>query len=139
MRVDRAIQNYGDVKVTTGVASADNIQLIQMLFDGLLESLSVARGHILHRNIGEKCKAVARASRIVLGLQRALDFENGGELANHLNELYSYVIRRLFQANARNDLEILDEVYGLMKEIRDAWQEVPSLIPPGNPSGGSVN
>ena len=34
----RAIQSYGDVKVSSGVASANNVQLIQMLFDGLLES-----------------------------------------------------------------------------------------------------
>ena len=132
MRLNRAIQSYADVNVGTRVATANNVQLIQMLFDGLLESLVAARGHIQHRNIHEKCKAVARASRIVLGLQGALDFEKGGELANNLNELYSYVTRRLFHANTYNDLMVLDEVYGLMKEIRDAWEEVPSLVPAGN-------
>ena len=71
----RAIQSYGDVKVSSGVATANNVQLIQMLFDGLLESLSTARGHIQHKNITEKSKAIARASRIVIGLQGALDFE----------------------------------------------------------------
>jgi flagellar secretion chaperone FliS len=126
----RAIQSYGEVKVTSGVATANNVQLIQMLFDGLLESIAVARGHIVHLNINEKSKAIARASRIVLGLQGALDFEKGGDLANNLNELYSYVTRRLFQANASNDLKILDEVESLMSEIRDAWKEVPSLVPP---------
>ncbi len=45
----RAIQSYGDVKVSSGVATANNVQLIQMLFDGLLESLSTARGHIQHK------------------------------------------------------------------------------------------
>ena len=35
-------ESYGSVQVTTGVATADNIQLIQMLFDGLLESLAMA-------------------------------------------------------------------------------------------------
>ena len=33
----RAIASYGDVKVSTGVAKASNVELIQMLFDGLLE------------------------------------------------------------------------------------------------------
>jgi flagellar protein FliS len=50
----RAIQSYGDVKVGTGVANASNVQLIQMLFDGLLESMSATRGHIQHKNIQEK-------------------------------------------------------------------------------------
>ena len=78
----RAIQSYGDVKVGSGVATANNVQLIQMLFDGLLESLSTARGHIQHKNINEKSKAIARASRIVVGLQGSLDFAKGGELAD---------------------------------------------------------
>ena len=139
MRAQRAIQSYGDVKVTTSVATANNVQLIQMLFDGLLESMSAARGHIQHNNIQEKSKAIARASRIVLGLQGALDFEKGGDLANNLNELYSYVTRRLFHVNSQNDLVVLDEIYGLMKEIRDAWEGVPSLVPSSNRPVGLVN
>ena len=139
MRAQRAIQSYGDVKVTTGVASANNVQLIQMLFDGFLESLVAARGHIQHNNIQEKSKAIARASRIVLGLQGALDFEKGGDLANNLNELYSYVTRRLFHVNAQNDLVVLDEIFGLMKEIRDAWEGVPALVPPSSRPAGLVN
>jgi flagellar protein FliS len=135
----RAIQSYGNVKVTTGVASANNVQLIQMLFDGLLESLSTARGHIQHNNIAEKSKAVARASRIVIGLQGALDFEKGGDLASNLNELYSYVTRRLFHVNAHNDIAVLDEIHGLMREIRDAWEGVPSLVPASTRSTGLMN
>jgi flagellar protein FliS len=125
----RAIDSYGDVKVSTGVSAASNIELIQMLFDGLLESLQAAKGHIQHGAISEKSKCIARASRIVLGLQGALDFDRGGELATNLNELYGYVTRRLFHVNARNDLEALQEIYGLMAEIREAWEEVPALIP----------
>ena len=135
----RAIQSYGDVKVSSGVATANNVQLIQMLFDGLLESLSAARGHILHKNINEKSKAIARASRIVIGLQGALDFEKGGDLASNLNELYSYVTRRLFHVNAHNDVEVLDEIHGLMREIRDAWEGVPSLVPATNRHVGMMH
>jgi flagellar biosynthetic protein FliS len=68
-------ESYGSVQVTTGVATADNIQLIQMLFDGLLESLASASGHIQNNVIEDKSKALARAGRIVVGLQGALDFE----------------------------------------------------------------
>lgn len=139
MRANRAIQSYGDVKVGTGVATANNVQLIQMLFDGLLESMVAARGHIQHNSIQDKSKAIARASRIVLGLQGALDFERGGDLASNLNELYSYVTRRLFHVNAHNDLEALDEVYGLMREIRDAWEGVPTLVPVSHRPVGLVN
>lgn len=126
----RALASYGDVKVTTGVAGADNVQLIQMLFDGLIESLATAKGHIERGSIGEKSKALARAGRIVVGLQGALDFDKGGDIARNLNDLYAYVTRRLFHVNAHNDLEALAEVHNLMSEIRGAWTMVPQLVPP---------
>lgn len=124
----RAAESYGSVQVVTGVATANNVQLIQMLFDGLIESLAMAKGHIQNRAIEDKSKAIARAGRIVVGLQGALDFERGGELAQNLHELYAYVTRRLFHVNAHNDLEALDEVTTLMKDIAQAWQTLPSLL-----------
>ena len=131
MRINhKALESYGAVKVATGVSGANSVQLIQMLFDGLLESLSTAKGHITHKDITEKSKALSRAGRIILGLQNALDFEKGGELAANLNELYTYVTRRVLHANMHNDLAAIDEVYGLMSEIRQAWETVPSLVSP---------
>jgi flagellar protein FliS len=124
----RAAESYGSVQVVTGVATANNVQLIQMLFDGLIESLATAKGHIQNRAIEDKSKSIARAGRIVVGLQGALDFERGGELAQNLHELYAYVTRRLFHINAHNDLEALDEVTVLMKDISQAWQTLPSLL-----------
>ena len=135
----RAIESYGQVKVSTGASQSNNVELIQMLFDGLIESLSTAKGHIQHNNVAEKSKAIARASRIVLGLQGALDFEKGGDLAKNLNELYDYVTRRLLHVNAHNDLEALDEIHGLMMEIRSAWETVPALIPRAPQAGMTLN
>lgn len=126
----RALASYGDVKVSTGVTGADNVQLIQMLFDGLIESLATAKGQIERGMIEEKSKSIARAGRIVVGLQGALDFDKGGDIARNLNDLYSYVTRRLFHVNAHNDLEALKEVHNLMSEIRGAWAMVPQLVPP---------
>ncbi len=130
MRVHfKAMESYGADNLASQASVANSVDLIQMLFDGFIESLNAARGHLQHGAIQEKCKCLARASRIVLGLQSSLDFQKGGDLAQNLNELYSYVTRRLLQANAQNDLGALEEIHGLMSEIRQAWKEVPSLLP----------
>ncbi len=128
----RVSESYGAVQVVTGVATANNVQLIQMLFDGLLESLDRARGHIANGAIVEKSDALARAGRIVVGLQSALDFQRGGELAENLNDLYAYVTRRLFHINAQNDVVALEEVRGLVQDVASAWQKLPSLLTPVN-------
>ena len=126
--MNRGIASYGEVKVSTGVATSVNIQLIQMLFDGLMESLRSAEGQIARGAIEEKSRSLARAGKIVLGLQSALDFEKGGEIAKNLDELYGYVTRRLLHVNLHNDVEALKEISGLMGEIQGAWSAVPSLL-----------
>jgi len=125
----RAMENYGNGGAEIKAATANRVELIQMLFDGLIDNFNMAKGHIEHKNIAEKGRALQRASRILVSLKGALDFEKGGELAVNLNELYAYVIRRIIHINAQNDLEALAEVHSLMGEIRDAWRELPSLIP----------
>ncbi len=36
--------------------------------------------------------------------------------------LYSYMVRRLLQANLRNDVSAVEEVEALMRNIADAWK-----------------
>lgn len=128
MRINfKALDSYGAGNVASQVSVASGVVLIQMLFDGLIDSLVAARGHITHGAIAEKGVSISRASRIVIGLQGSLDMEKGGDLALNLNELYSYVTRRLIHANAHNDVDCLLEIQGLMNEIRQAWREGPAL------------
>ncbi len=128
MLSSRAASSYSDVQAESGIADASRTTLIQMLLDGLLESLTSAEGHINRKAISEKSFHLTRASRIVIGLQAALDYEKGGEIAKNLGELYAYVTRRLLHINLRNDLEALREVRGLMTQIREAWIMVPGLV-----------
>ena len=130
MRVHfKAIEGYGEGNRTSQALVSNKVELIQMLFDGLIESLVTARGHIEHGSIEDKNKSLTRAGRIVIGLQGALDLDKGGDLAKNLFELYGYVTRRLIHVNARNDLAALQEVQTLMSEIRQAWRDVPNLLP----------
>jgi len=138
MRVNfKAMESYGDGNRASQAVVADKVELIQMLFDGLIESLVTARGHMEHGAIEEKSKSLVRAGRIVIGLQGALDLEKGGDLARNLHELYSYVTRRLVYVNAHNDLNVLNEVQTLMSEIRQAWRDVPNLLPKPVPLAGA--
>jgi flagellar protein FliS len=127
MRVQfKALESYGFDNLASQASVASSTELIQMLFDGLVGAMVAAQGHLKYGAIQEKGKCIARASGIVLGLQGSLDFEKGGDIAQNLNELYHYFTRRLFFANACNDMSVLEELHGLMSELRTAWQEVPT-------------
>ena len=137
MRVHfKAMESYGEGSHASQAVVADKVELIQMLFDGLIDSLVTAKGHIQRGSIEDKNKSLMRAGRIVIGLQGALDLDKGGDLARNLYELYSYVTRRLVHVNARNDLDALQEVHTLLNEIRQAWRDVPNLLPKTAPASG---
>ena len=124
----KALNAYRSVGVASAVPYADRVQLVQMLFDGLLAALADAEGHIQRNDIAGKGEAISRASKIIIGLQGSLDYDKGGELARNLSDLYDYCTRRLLKASLRNDATIIQEVRGLLNEINSAWELLPSLL-----------
>jgi flagellar protein FliS len=126
-----ALKQYGQMSAkldaTTEVSSH---RLIQMLMEGALDKVAIAKGHMVRQEVKEKGSYISWAISIVEGLKASLDFEQGGEIAQNLEVLYDYVQRRLVEANLENDPAMLDEVIGLLKNIKSAWDEVGGSNPP---------
>lgn len=116
---------YAKVGVESGVMSASPHQLIVMLFDGARTAIRAARIHMKAGHVAEKGASISKALDIVNnGLLAALDGERGGEVAGNLASLYEYIARRLLVANARNDVEALDEAERLLDDIASAWRDI---------------
>jgi flagellar secretion chaperone FliS len=116
---------YQQVHVTTGVDGATPHRLVQMLFEGLLDSLARARGAIQHGNVVVKGEEIGRAVRIIdEGLKAGLNVTEGGRLAQDLNDLYAYVTVRLTYANRHNDESVIGECVRLIEPIAKAWDEI---------------
>lgn len=120
---DRSMSGlYRQVGVETSISSASPHQLVKLLLDGFFDAVAESRGHMRKKDVEAKAKAITRAIRIVdEGLKASLDSRAGGELANNLHGLYTYVCLRLAQANLSNDEAALDECVSLMEPIREAW------------------
>jgi len=116
---------YQQVGVSTGVAAASPHRLVQMLFDGFDDALAQALGSLRSGAVEQKCRALARATRIVdEGLRSNLDFEGGGTLAADLRDLYNYIGLRLVRANLENDAAGIEECRRLMQPLREAWASI---------------
>ena len=61
-----ALKAYQNVEVESNAAYADGVQLVQMLFNGLMESIDKAHGHIERGEIAEKNETISRAQKIIL-------------------------------------------------------------------------
>lgn len=116
---------YAAVHTESVMGEASPHKLIQMLMSGFLMRVNAAKGAIDRSDFQEKSVQISKAVAIVGGLIDGIDTEKGGDIAANLGNLYEYINIRLFQASAQNNIEILDEVQGLMREIKQAWDAIP--------------
>lgn len=121
----RSASAYRKVSVETSVDQADPHHLVDMLFDGLLQSIGSARVSLQRGDTKSKCQHIVAAVRILEeGLKGGLNLTDGGVLAKNLLELYDYSLLRLTQANARNDDSALQEVINLISPLADGWKQI---------------
>jgi flagellar protein FliS len=126
MNARTALGAYKTTRNETGVDGASPHSLITMLFDGALERISEATGAFSRQDISAAGAAIGKSISIIDNLRVSLDQEQGGEIAANLASLYEYMTRRLLEANATKDTAMLAEVAGLLKEIKVAWDQVPT-------------
>lgn len=125
----RAANAYAQVSLETGVSDADPHRLILMLFDGALFSIATASAAIERNDIPGKGQAISKAIEIINdGLKISLDYEAGGELAERLGALYDYMTSRLLYANIHSSRPTLDEVGGLLRDIKGAWESIGTQV-----------
>ena len=117
-----ALKEYKSVDLRATVETASPHKLISMLLEGALTSLAKAKGSIERQQIEEHLN---KASDIIVGLKGSLDLEKGGEVALNLDELYNYMIRQIVLANRENSADKVQEVMGLILEIRQGWSSMP--------------
>ena len=121
-----AINAYQQLNTEGNVEVADSHGLISMLFNALLLKLKIVRGYIDKQQVNEKVLVVNKCLDILDGLRSSLNKEDGGEIAENLDDIYDYMQRRLVEANMQNDNRIVSEVESLLKEISEAWELIPA-------------
>lgn len=116
-----ALHQYQAVNAQTSVVDVDRHQLIQLLFDGAIERINMAKARINAKDFEGKNRLINKSIEIVSGLRGFLDLEKGHELSQNLFDLYVYCEHKLFQANVKNDVALLDEVLGHLKTVQEGW------------------
>ncbi len=110
------------------IESASPGELVVLLYDGAIDSLN--RAELASQEEGPERfelfhNAVIKAQNILTELMVSLDMEQGGELASNLFKLYEYMHWRLVNNNAGDkEIEVIQEVRGLLNNLREAWAEV---------------
>ena len=114
----RSYEQYQRNKVLTATPS----EVTLMLYEGAIKFCNIAIMAIENNETEKAHINIMKTQRIIEEFRNTLDRQY--EVAEDFDRIYVYVLRRLFDANVKKDKEILEEVNGHLRSLRDTWKEV---------------
>lgn len=117
----------------TNVQTADQHQLIIMLYDGLVRFLRKAQQKIEQRDMEGAHNYLVRCRQIVSELLSTLKPELAGDIGHNLKRLYAYAFNRIVEANLYKDPEMVEDVIRIMTTLREGWANIKSAPVKVNP------
>ena len=118
MALPSAYAQYNNSKVLT----ASPAELTLMLYDGAIKFTNIAIMAVEKNDIEKAHNNIIKTERIILEFQATLDDKY--PVSKDFDAVYSYLLRRLREANLKKDAEILEEVLKHLRTMRDTWKEV---------------
>lgn len=116
---------YANNKIST----ASPADLVLMLYEGAIKFCNIAIVAIENKDIEKAHNNILKVQRIIEEFQITLDYKYA--TAKDFNEVYTYLLRRLREANMKKDKDILEEVLKHLRTMRDTWKEVMRLTKNG--------
>lgn len=104
------------------ILQASPAELTLMLYEGAIKFCNIAIIGIENMDIQKAHNNIMKVERIIEEFQMTLNFKY--PIANDFNNVYTYLLQRLREANMTKDKEILEEVNTHLHTMRDTWKEV---------------
>jgi flagellar protein FliS len=123
---------YNNSKILT----ASPAELTLMLYDGAIKFTNIAIVAIEKKDIEKAHNNIRKTENIIIEFQTSLDHKY--PVAKDFDEVYTYLRRRLREANLKKDPEILEEVLKHLRTMRDAWKDVMAQTANGTKTKSSV-
>ncbi|MCC0641113.1 MULTISPECIES: flagellar export chaperone FliS [unclassified Clostridioides] len=97
-------------------------QLLLMLVDGAVKYTRVARAAIVDNDMDSAHKELIRVQDIFAELMVTLN-QDAGQWAKDMYKVYDFIKYKLSNADLNNGIQIIDEVFPIIEQIRDIWYE----------------
>lgn len=110
---------------TNKILTASPAELTLMLYEGAIKFCNIAVKAVEDKDIEKAHTNIVKAEKIIEEFQATLNHKY--EVAKDFDNVYNYLRDRLIQANIKKDKEILEEVLGHLRTMRDTWKEVMRL------------
>lgn len=125
MSAQSQLKTYSQIDAQGSIENASPHRIVQILMENALDRLGKAKAFMQSNNIHDKGLYISMAITIIDGLKASLDLNQGGQIADNLNKLYEYMMDTLVQANLNNNIDQIDEIINLIREIKEGWDQIP--------------
>jgi len=130
---------YGANAYSQASKNVSPMKAIIMLYEGAIRLIHDARRANEEQDYEARFNAVDKASKIILGLQGQLDFENGGDISPMLHEFYDNLFMRMMQINSRNSEPVIEDVLTSLQSMKETWASVEKKIGDNQKSSSAPN
>lgn len=113
-----AYKTYQDNSIMT----ASNGKLLLMLYEGAIKFLKFSKVSIDEKDMQKAHNYIVKTQDIITELMVTLNMDI--EISKSLYSLYDYMKFRLIQANIKKDKEQIDEVIGMLTELKETWEQI---------------
>lgn len=118
MALNNGYAAYANSKIMT----ASPAELTLMLYEGAIKFCNIAIRAVEEKDVPKAHENIIKVENIISEFQATLNHKY--PVAKDFDEVYTYLKRRLLEANLKKDKEILEEVLKHLRTMRDTWKEV---------------
>lgn len=118
MLTNNAYAQYSNNKILT----ASPAELTLMLYEGAIKFCNIAIIGIEQGNVQKSHDNIMKTQRIIEEFQITLNRDY--PVSKDFDAVYSYLLRRLREANTTKKIAVLEEVLRHLRTMRDTWKEV---------------
>ncbi|MCR4696055.1 MAG: flagellar export chaperone FliS [Lachnospiraceae bacterium] len=106
------------------ILTASPAELTLMLYEGAIKfgNIAIAAMKQEKKDIEKAHTNIVKVQRIIEEFRATLNWDY--PVAQDFENVYVYLLQRLLQANMSKDPEIMEEVVGHLRTMRDTWIEV---------------
>ena len=120
------IREYADTNKKIKSESDNSHTIIKDILIELKNSISTL-SYCLENDAGImdiRSKSFSKSLTAIYILQKSLNFEQGGEIAENLFKIYDYCRRSILEGYRKKDFKKISELIPLIDNIIDGWKEI---------------
>lgn len=108
----------------SAVRGAKPVRLTILLYEQVVQDIGRAADAIARHEYEACAHEISHAVGVIGYLQATLKADSGAAVTRNLARFYAMIREKLMEAQVRSSRETLEELRGIMLDIREAWLKV---------------